>query len=271
VSETVKRHFDGIMLEFPLCCLCYPIENKEKVSMIISYCIVEHSKKIEININQRVKEYPKEKLPFGFDKTSKAHCRILLAAEELGVKLGDIYDTYDQHEKLQKHISNFIIKHGKDAYCRIGKDLLFDVYKNGFPYRQFAVLCGIQSVVGKKPLFKRVTKDRIRYTMLGYKSKTVALAEMDKGQMLLTDRQLGSTIQILHAKEFFSKFTYAKRQSFYSTRLNNKELYDAVEKSKIYWAKKKMHIEDKQVTEKIKSQLRIIKLPTNPAKYGNVS
>jgi hypothetical protein len=83
---------------------------------------------------------------------------------------------------------------------------------------------------------------------------------MSKGTILLSDRQIGTVIEVLHAKNFFSKFTYANRQTFFSTRLSNDELYKAVKNAKIFWAKKKANLMDKQVSGEIKQEIGNLKL-----------
>lgn len=251
---------DKIFLEFPICCLSYPVNEKGKIAMIISYCVVEHSKKINSNLDERVPDYLDEnKTPFGFNKKSKTHCKILLAADELGMILGDINYTIKKHELIKNHISTFNFKYGNDSYCRIGKKLLFETRDGQFPYRQFAVLCAVQSILGKRAKFKRITKDRIRFAALGYKSKQVAFQELKSSEKLLTDRQIGVTVDVLHAKKLFSKFTYANRQTFFSTRLDDDGLFEAIKDSKIFWAKKKANLMDKQRSNEIKKKLKLIR------------
>lgn len=244
------------MFEFPLCCLSYP--SDDRLNLIISYCIVEHSNKIKTKIDSRIAEL--DKYPYDFNRKSERHKRIILAADELGVMLGSVTGTIANHNQLSAFINNFKLKFDKDSYCRVGRKLLFETRDGQFDYRSFSVLCAIQSVLGKSKKFKRITKDRIRYAMLGYKSKAVALSEMSKGTMLLTDRQLGTVIEVLHAKKFFSKFTYANRQTFFSTRLSNDELYQSVKNAKIFWAKKKANLMDKQVSSEIKQEIGNLKL-----------
>lgn len=252
---------DKIMFDFPLCCLSYPLVDREKIGMIISYCIVEHSKKIKTNVENRVNDYLEEnKSPAGFNKKLLSHKRLLLAGKEIGISLGYIPQTISSHETLSNYINNYTFKNGNDSYCRIGKSLCFETRDNHFQFRQFSVLCAIQSILGKTKKFKRITKDRIRFAMHGYKSKQVALKELNGENVLLTDRQLGTVIDTLHAKKFFSKFTYANRQTFFSTRLTDKELYEAVKSSKIFWATKKANLIDKQGTDEIKTELGKLKL-----------
>ena len=71
-------------------------------------------------------------------------------------------------------------------------------------------------------------------------------------------------IEFLNAKKFFSKFTFARRQIYYSTRIDsNEELIEAVKKSKLYWMKKKLQIEDIAASNNIKRELLMLKNEAN--------
>jgi len=258
---------DGILLEFPLCCLAFGSTKDERLNHIISYSIVEHAIKIKTRINQRV-ELLEDKAPYDYNPDIEIHKKVVIAGDELGISLGGIKHTFKNHSTLESFVDSYRSEYGKDAYCRIGKQLCFEVRDGGFDYNLFTVLCAIQSNIGKKKKFFRITKNNIRYRMHGYKTPKIALSENLSTDLLLTDRQIGRKIELLNAKKFFSKFTYAQRQTFYSTRLNDEELRQAVFDSKVYWAKKKAGNEDREYSEKIKSQLRLIKC--NVSKLGEV-
>jgi len=234
--------------------------EEELVNHIISYCIARRSHKIDTQIEKRIYYYEGE-FPEDFDPDSETDCQILLAGKELSIIVSEIQSTKERFSNVTNFIQEYEYKYGKDAYCRIGKNLLFETRDGKFQYKSFTVLCAIQSIIGKRKPFIRITKDRIRYRMWGYKSKDIAQMEMNGEQSLLTDRQLKRIIDFLHAKKLFSKFTYARRQTFYSTRLAYEELVTAVSNQKIYLAKKKSGIEDDKATEDIKSHLRLIKHP----------
>ncbi len=267
----MSREMDKIMIEFPLCCLSISGSDNDKVSSIISYYIVEYSKRIESKVEERVDELLEDETPpFGFNKKNLFHKKILLAGDELKVMLGKILFTIKRYDSISTHILNQKLKYGKDSYCRIGKGLCFETSEGKFPYRQFAVLCAIQSILGKKAKFKRITKDRIRFAMHGYKSKQVALTELKGTEKLLSDRQLGTVIDTLHSKGFFSRFTYANRQTFYSTyykenidgkrQHSDRLLFEAVKNTKLFWAKKRANISDKEKSEIIKKEIGKLKL-----------
>ena len=275
--ETLKREMDGVMLEFPLCSLSYQTNDRERVDLIISYCLMEYSKKIKIDVCEAI-DFLTENLPNDFDQQSSKHIRLLVAAQQLGIILESCSRLEKDYKKLLKHISNYAIKYGSDAYCRVGKRLCFEARDGILPYRQFAIICAVQSIIGKTAKYKKITKDRIRYAMRGYKSKNIALLEKEKDQIRLTDRQIGKTLEILQSKRLFTKFTFANRQPYYSTLLNNVDnveqaiqiLGEWIEEKKIYWAKRNKGTLEKEISKRINENLRLIKIQNNRTeKYGN--
>ena len=234
----MNRKFDGIFLEFPLSSLIYVAEDKNRIGDIISWCIVNHANKLFCGPEKQ---------------------RILDAAKFLGVTIPSIKNTLNNYHEFESFISNTL---SKDAYCRIGKKLMFESRDGIFDFNQFRVLCAIQSILGKKKKFARITYDRIRYAMQGYRSRTLFFETMPVVK-LLTDRQLKRIVDILHSKKFISKFTYGRRQIYFSTRLEDEELIEAVKQSKIYWQKNKLQLKDKIASAEIKKELDYLRLETN--------
>lgn len=233
--------YDKIFLEFPLCAIHGVVENKDLLVSILSWCVV-------CKANES-------------DEGEFEH-RIINAARKMKMEVCFIEDCIERYNVLNWHISSFIQKNGKDSYCRIGKDLFFEAISGGFNIENFCVYCGIQSVIGKKKKFVRITYDRIRYAMLGYRSKEIFEKNSLK-RSFLTDRQIKRIVDILNSKQLFSKFTYARRCVYYSTRLNDDELKEAVMNSKIYWMRKTSQIEDIKYTQLIKEKMKEIQLEKN--------
>jgi hypothetical protein len=224
---------DGIFLEFPLCALRFIGNEKSHIDFIISYCIVKYS--------QTLKHGSKKE-------------KLTESAEFLGITLGNYLNTENKYDQVNSFIQSFTNKYGKDSYCRMGKKLTFEARDGQFDFKQFLVLCAIQSILGKQKKFVRITYERIRYAMQGFKSKKV-FEQSSQQVELLSDKQLKRLVDVLHSKKFFSKFTYANRQIYYSTKLEDEQLREAVKNSKIYWKKKQLQIVDRACTNDIKSEL----------------
>lgn len=224
---------DGIFFEFPLCTMSF-IKQRKELDSVISYCIVTHANKLEHG-------------------SHKERCKE--SAEYFGIS-GLSYQTrLVKFQKLDSYINEYISTNGKDSYCRIGKELLFEVRDGQFDFKQFQVLCAISSILGKKKKFVRITYDRIRYAMYGYRSKSIFFNEKQLGIELLSDKQIKRIVDILHSKKFFSKFTYQNRQIYFSTKLEDEQLREAVKNSKIYWKKKQLQLVDRAYSSDIKSEL----------------
>ncbi len=224
---------DGIFFEFPLCALSF-IKHRDELDCFISYCIVSHTNKLKHG-------------------TLKEKCSE--SAEYFGVSGLSHEARLRKFNAIDSHIQQYISNYGKDSYCRIGKNLLFETRDGQFDFKQFHVLCAISSILGKKKKFARITYDRIRYAMNGYRSKSIFLNENTTGIELLSDKQIKRVVDILHSKKFFSKFTYRNRQIFFSTKLEDEELREAVKSSKIYWKKKQLQLVDKVFSNEIKEEL----------------
>lgn len=244
-----KRKSDKIFLEFPLCCLSY---NDERLfEKIISYSVVKYSHKIDTATDKRAERL----MGKDAENLDEYSIKIFLAAEELKVTILSLSKTIRDFEELSKHVSKFEVKFGKDAYCRIGRTITFETIDGQFTEENYRILCAIQSILGKTKPFVRITLDRIRYRMWGYKSKSIYLKENPQQINLLTDKKLSRRINLLNAKAFFSKFTYRRRQTFYSTKLVDAELRKAVKNLKIFWQKRKLNIGDDKYSKEIKREL----------------
>lgn len=224
---------DGIFFEFPLCTLQF-IESKTDLEYLISWCIVNHANNLTIG----------------------SHVKRVSESAQYFCISGSNYETrVKRYRDLNSSINYFITKHGKDSYCRIGKSLLFEVRDGQFNFKQFLVLCAIGSIIGKRKKFVRITYERIRYAMHGFRSKALFDKLNSNGIELLSDKQLKRIIDILHSKKFFAKFTYQRRQIYFSTRLEDEQLRESVKQSKIYWKKKQLQIIDKTASMEIKTEL----------------
>jgi hypothetical protein len=169
------------------------------------------------------------------------HVAAMLGAREFGIKPGSVQISIGRFDALDKFRTRFESANGPDATVRIKKDLVFEARDGrGISYREFAVLCGLYSIIGAKDYPVRVTRDQVRRRMLGYKSAAVAdreLAKREDGAKLLTIRQTSSTLEKLHERRFFARARANARQTYYSNRLSQEELEKKLIEGKTYSAK----------------------------------
>jgi hypothetical protein len=119
-------------------------------------------------------------------------------------------------------------RHGRDALVRIGIALLWEAYNNtGVSYRDFSVLCAINSIIGSNSTPMRITQPSIRVRAAGFKSWDVAQSALPSDELearLLTVDQVRGTLDKLHQRKFFARARIGARTVKYMLRVSDDEL-----------------------------------------------
>jgi hypothetical protein len=150
-------------------------------------------------------------------------------------------------------------RHGKDALVRLRTDLVFDARDgNGITPRELSVLAAIYSVIGRKPDPVLITQQRIQHRALGYKTAAIMEAEIPNrkdGLKPLSDWQIRCMLDRLQARKFFARVTFGRRQSYYSHRMKEAALRQAVAKMKTHqFATNRIRsIDDKSMSDMIRN------------------
>lgn len=220
------------MLYFPLYSLRYSTDHSKTLDYVLCYCIVEYGYRLYSNftlksgdnawIDRAVTNNPVK----NFNYENEEHFYIVFAALRYHMKIYDINSLLEKHKAINNFISYYEYKYGKDVRVKVHIQLLLDAKENRFPYDLFRLYCGVKSVLGKKP-FCRITSDRLRYRMLGFKSKKVFELEFSQDK-LMTRRQIEARIDKLIIKKLIGTITYKRRLKFYSSRYKDKQLEDIV-------------------------------------------
>ena len=255
------RKLSKKMLSFPLCCLS--MKCKDLPIRIINYGVYLYAK-------TKYKEFQKlpsllKETPSWFNENEDSHWKLLLSSQELNFRIEDLHKFEERVEETDSYIKQFQSKYGSDAFCLIGKELLYEVHRNSFDMELFRVICAINSVLGRKK-YARITKKTIRHRMQGYKTMEVLESENQFGLEMSSDRVLGRKIEILIDKKFITKFTYNKRQSYYSTRLSYEDLVGVVKNNKVSRAKRKLHIDDWKESQKIIDEINSVRKQSSKLK-----
>jgi hypothetical protein len=179
---------------FPLCLLAFRTDYKDRLQHIVSYCLCEHAQRL--------------------NRTSpnlSGNNALSEAARFLNVNIG----SHEATTQKWKSATNFILqwekRYGRDASIRIATALLWEAHDNtGVTYREFSILCAINSVIGKRRNSpRRITEPSIRVRAAGFKSWTVAnrtlRSEESRKARLLTPCQVRYTLEKLHERKFFAR------------------------------------------------------------------
>jgi hypothetical protein len=225
----MSKDFDKKFIEFPLHCLLYCADDKERLKEIILFCIVDSAMKSKIYEESDI-NYAK---PEDFDIDNEIHRKITSAAAEYNYGIESIGKAINVWLEIKPILLDYEDKYGMDAYCSMGMQLTNDVLNERFGFREYKVLAAIQSVLGKKKIYLRITYEHISYRVLGYKKKKIALAE-GKMQGALSARQIKTSVTKLIHKKLLTTATYMNREKYYSTKIKSADkLRELIKNKKI--------------------------------------
>jgi hypothetical protein len=199
--------------QFPLCLLAFGEDCKERLEHIVAYCLCEEAKR-------RNPKFPKSACCPSLDE----------AATFLHVKIGSHDSTIRQCKHANSFVSEWERRHSRDALVRIGTTLLWETHDNtGLSYREFSVLCSINSIIGRRRFVpKRITEPSIRVRAAGFKSWKVAKSELPSDEpgktRLLTAPQVRYTLEKLHERKFFARARVGAKTVKYMLGVSDEKL-----------------------------------------------
>jgi hypothetical protein len=255
-----RRYF-----QFPLCALSYGASEQECLNHIISYACVEHGKRQwwKCSSEERRRYRSATESPLTADchinLKDETQVQAALGAAQLNMKLGSVTNVLESHQRLATFISSFEQRYGRDAQVRIVTSWVFEARdKRGISYIELATLIAIYSKIGAKKSAVRITRDEIWRRAHGCKSKPVFEAACGEHMRpLYTPRQIRAAVDRLHARRFFCRLTFARRQTYYSHRLTASQLADSVVKKKTLGsaAAKARELAGEAVTRRVREEL----------------
>jgi len=251
----MANKFDKKFIEFPLYCLLYCADDKERLKDIILFCIVEsavHNKIYNASDIDSIK-------PGDFDIENEMHSKIVSAAAEYDYIVESIEKAINIWLEMKQAILDYLNKYGAGSYCRMGIQLTNDVINNKFGFREYKVLAVIQSILGNKKIYLRITYEHISYRVLGYKKKKIAQQE-GKMEGALSAHQLKTSVTKLIHKKLLTSVTYMHREKYYSTKIKSADkLRDLIKNKKVRNCSIKYGIDDYQWSIKTKEVLSVMR------------
>jgi hypothetical protein len=232
--------------QFPQCLLAFGEDYKERLPAIISYCLCE----------QAMRTNPK--FPKSARKTSLDE-----AAAFLRVMIGSHESTIRQWKEADSFVRRWERDYGKDALIRIATSLLWEAHNNtGVSYREFSILCAINSIIGSRSTPMRITEPSIRVRAAGFKSWKIAKAKLPSDESpketLLTPHQVRYTLEKLHQRKFFARVRVGAKTVVYMLGVSDDQLRAILLQRETYRARFKAERtkKDAQLREEIRSAKR---------------
>jgi len=221
----------------------------ERLHNIIEFAIVNEAIKIPDEVLEKEfceEDYLEVKK---WDPGDLLHQKILIVSKRKRAVISNCFSVFSNYEAISEYIDEFELQFEKDMWTRIGVNITWDTLKGDFEYELFAIICAINGILGTKAAYKRITLERIRAAMNGYKKYPIYAEISQSGNLPknnlseIKDRTLYRRLDKLSEMNFFLRYTYKKRHTFYSTRIGSiDELVEAVCKMKSIRMRKKENI-----------------------------
>ncbi len=267
MSDIGEKYF-----QFPLCALSYGKDPYQRFNYIVDYGCYTAGLKMLNRIppefrHQKAEEFVRSFS--GYRKNKTEDVAFALGAQQLNINYGsnsNIADILERVRVLLDFKRRFEQVHKPDVEVRIATQLVFEVRdKKGMTYREFSVLAALYSRIGAKKYPVRVTRDCIQCRALGYKSPVIMATELPNrmdGAKPLSLHQINYTLDALHERKFFARARANKRQTYYSHRMPQEQLEQALISSKTYSQQfhQKRRQRDSELIEKISQAKAAIKV-----------
>lgn len=211
--------------QFPLCLLALSEHYKERLQTIVSYCLFKEA-------GRKNPRFPKSRAVASLDQ----------AAIFFGFTIAWHEFVASKWEEANRFVRQWEARHGKDAFVRIGATLWSEAHDNtGLTYREFSVLCAINSIIGNRSAPTRITEPRIRVRAAGFKSWNVVKSELSSEESieekLLTPHQVRYTLEKLHQRQLFARARVGAKTVKYMRGVTDDELRAKLLQAETYQAR----------------------------------
>ena len=228
----------GTYFQVPLCALAYGQSEFERLDAIIDIGC-RHAGRAEW---QRMSEAEQlawlaatrrsPKRPPDLNFSDPNDLPIMLGAQIIGVTIPTIASMKRSLGPLDLFLKQYQAEHGRDPLVRIKRTHLFEARDGGgISYRELSVLAAIFSILGRRRVPVRITRESIRCRALGYRSAAIlkrALPVRADRAEPLTEWKLRSTVAALCRRRLLHRHTFRRRLTYYAVGITEKAFEKAL-------------------------------------------
>ncbi|GEM_PF-1894183 len=214
----------GKYFTFPLCLLAFGHNERERLEYILCHSVMRvgferhDTGNGETLANEYLANNPR---PVGFSKSRTADVAALAGARLLNVSIADVQSLIVRDEATRRFTSDFEARHGRDALVMISTKIFGECHNEGDPpYRMFATLSAVLSVIGSKTKPTLIVRAMVRARQLGYKTPQVMAAEISKrtdGTAPLSEQQIRDALDWLELRGLIVRTQANRRHVYFST------------------------------------------------------
>ena len=221
---------DGKFFTFPLP-LLYPLEPHTKtLSRIISYCVLTVGESSLANLPEETADgiLSRAASPDDFDDAEETHRHVVLGSDRLNVKVGTIRGVLAETKEAREIVHGAERINGASPLVFVGAGLLWECYKGELPYRDFTVLCAVNSVIGMKTTPQLIRRTLLLARAAGFKTPATygKGCKGFKARPMMTVDELRWTLDKLEKRELFARVQASPRRVYFSKGPREKLLAD---------------------------------------------
>lgn len=204
-----QTSLNGRFLEFELCALRFPEKDINKIKKIRNYAFMR-----ALMDDEKVEKITDDVI---LEELAKSNF------EE------DIQVLRSDYGEMLEYVLDIVEKEKEQPFCRVGEDFVKDVLEKRFDYLSFCLLSAVTAIQGKGAKYKNITKDRLSFAILGYKSDKCVNDFESLNTIMPSDHKIRVRVRKLVEKSIMSAITIY-RITTYSTFLSLNELAKVCEK-----------------------------------------
>ena len=222
---------DGKFFTFPLP-LLYPMEPHTKtLSRIISYGVLTVGESSLANLPEETADgiLSRAASPDDFDDAEETHRHVVLGCDRLSVKIGSTLRGFLAEAKEAREIVREPERiNGASPLVFVGAKLFWECYNGELPYRDFTVLCAVNSVIGMKTTPQLIRRTLLLARAAGFKTPATYSKGCKgfKARPMMTVDELRWTLDKLEKRELFARVQASPRRVYFSKGPREKLLAD---------------------------------------------
>ena len=219
---------------FPLAVLAMPADEKEILYYAIACAVTKAGAGTSTDTidEERIEDFVKKhggEAKIGYRK-SDAHDQIVRGCIACSVGPGSVSDMFRRDRTVNDFVEGHEHAHGAGPLVFIGSQILWECMKGEFKWRDFTVLCSINSIIGRKKTPVLIRRSMITARQMGYKSPRVMDAELAPpsrqcpARQQLTPKELRTSLDRLEKRGLFVRCQTSMRSVYFAKGITREEL-----------------------------------------------
>lgn len=215
---------------FPLCLLAYGDDDMDRLQVIVSHSMMRAGGDTSKVTADMIERHAKEN---GLSANTQEERQIIRGALTIGdISVGSTDKSVQRAKQSQEFLKTHERYQGTMPLVFIAADLLWSCNREELSYREFSVLCALNSIIGFKTSPIQICRPTIIARQLGYKTPALMKAAHERGLSGVlrpsTEKQIRIALDNLENRSLIARYQSSRTVVYFSTTLNYEDLKKAV-------------------------------------------